>query len=110
MKRMKLLTALGLVLTFAVAGLAIAAEEVTLSGTVVCAKCSLKKDDAKECQDVLVTKDTAGTKAEYYIVKNEVSSKFGHGCTKEAPATVTGEVSEKDGKKWIAPSKMEKGS
>lgn len=110
MKRMKLLTALGLMLTLAVAGLANAAEDVTLSGTVVCAKCSLKKEDAKQCQDVLVTKDTAGAKAEYYIVKNEVSSKFGHGCTKETPATVTGEVSEKDGKKWIAPSRMEKAS
>lgn len=110
MNRMKLLTALGIMLMFAVAGLAIAAEEVTLSGTVVCAKCSLKKDDAKECQDVLVTTDTAGAKAEYYIAKNEVSSKFGHACTKQTPATVTGEVSEKDGRKWIAPSKMEKGS
>jgi type 1 fimbria pilin len=110
MKRMKLLTALGLVLTFAVAGLAVAVEDVTLTGTVVCAKCSLKKDDAKECQDVLVTKDNAGASAEYYIVKNEVSSKFGHACSKQSAATVTGEVSEKDGRKWIAPSKMEKGS
>lgn len=109
MKRMKLLTVIGFALSLAAAGLATAAEEVTLSGTVVCAKCSLKKDDAKECQDVLVTKDAAGARAEYYIVKNEVSGKFGHSCTKESPATVTGEVTEKDGKKWIAPSKMEKG-
>ena len=110
MQRMKLLTTLGLVLTLALAGVAIAAEEVTVSGTILCAKCKLKKDDAKECQDVLVARDAAGVQAEYYIVKNEVSSKFGHSCSKEAPATVTGEVSEKDGKKWLAPSKMEKGS
>jgi len=110
MKKMKHLASLCLMATLAFAGAAAAAEEVTLSGTVVCAKCSLKKDDAKECQDVLVAKNATGEQAQYYIAKNEVSSQFGHGCTKEAPATVTGEVSEKDGRMWITPSKMEKGS
>lgn len=110
MKTVKLATVLCVMLGVALAGLATAAEEVTLSGTVVCAKCSLKKDDAKECQDVLVTKDSEGASAEYYIAKNEVSKEFGHGCTKTTSATVTGEVTEKDGKKWIAPSKMEKGT
>ena len=108
MKTVKLATALCVMLGVALAGLATAAEEVMLSGTIVCAKCSLKKDDAKECQDVLVTKDSEGAQTEYYIAKNEVSKEFGHGCTKETPATVTGEVTEKDGKKWIAPSKIEK--
>lgn len=110
MKKMRRLATLCLAATVAFAGFAAAAEEVTLAGTVMCAKCSLKKDDAKECQDVLVTKTESGDRAEYYIAKNEVSSKFGHSCQKEAPATVTGEVSEKDGKKWITPSRMEKGS
>jgi hypothetical protein len=95
--------AIAVALTF-VAG-AYAAEE-TLSGTVVCAKCSLKKADAKECQDVLVVKD-GEAKAEYYIAKNAVSEKFGHVCSGSKAATVTGTVSEKDGKKWIAATKME---
>ncbi|HSC29341.1 MAG TPA: DUF6370 family protein [Vicinamibacterales bacterium] len=91
-----------------VAGSNAATEEVTLSGTIMCAKCSLKKADAKECQDVLVTKDESGKLGEYYIAANDVSKKFGHTCKGEAAATVTGEVSEKDGKKWIVVSKMEK--
>lgn len=84
-----------------------AAEEITLSGSIMCAKCTLKKADAKECQDVLVVKNDSGATAEYYIVKNEVAEKFGHTCTGEKPATVTGTVSEKDGKKWIAATKIE---
>jgi hypothetical protein len=110
MKRVNVIAVLFAVLGLAVASLATAAEEVTLSGTVVCAKCSLKKADAKECQDVLVTKDASGNMAEYYIAANEVSKKFGHACTTEKAATVTGTVTEKDGKKWIAASKMEKPS
>jgi len=98
--------ALTAVIAFGLAAPA-AASETTLSGTIMCAKCKLKKADAKECQDVLVVKTDAG-QAEYYITKNDVAKKFGHTCTGEVVATVTGEVTEKDGKKWIAPSKMEK--
>lgn len=110
MKKPSLVAGLCLALLVgAVSLLSAAAEEVTLSGTVVCAKCSLKKADAKECQDVLVAKDDTGATAEYYIAANEVSKKFGHTCRGEVTASVTGTVTEKDGKKWIAPSKMEKG-
>ena len=48
-----------LVVALVSAGVAKAVEEVTLHGTLMCAKCILKKADAKECQDVLVTKDDA---------------------------------------------------
>jgi hypothetical protein len=86
---------------------AAAAEPVTLTGKVMCAKCTLKKADAKECQDVLVVPDAkGGTAAEYYLVKNAVQEKFGHVCTGEKPATVTGSVTEKDGKKWLEATKM----
>jgi hypothetical protein len=107
MRKLNLIAVLGLVLAVSVAGLR-AVEEVTINGTVVCAKCTLKKGDAKECQDVLVAKDDKGVSSEYYIAANEVSKKFGHTCKGESPATVTGDVTDKDGKKWIAPSKMEK--
>ncbi len=105
---MKTLAKIGLALAL-VTGLVAAAyagDETTVTGKVMCAKCTLKKADATKCQDVLVVKDGDKT-AEYYVEKNAVSEKFGHACAGEKPAVVTGKVSEKDGKKWIAPSKME---
>jgi hypothetical protein len=101
---MKTLAKLGLAFALVlglVAG-AYAADETTVTGKVLCAKCSLKKADASKCQDVLVSGNT-----EYYVEKNDVSTKFGHVCNGEKAAVVTGTVSEKDGKKWITPSKME---
>ena len=80
-------------------------KEVTLSGTLLCAKCSLNKEDATKCQSVLVVEgDKAG---EYYLVKNEVTETFGHVCKGSKAATVTGLVEEKDGKMWLTASKME---
>jgi hypothetical protein len=90
-----------------VATRAFAAEE-TLKGELVCAKCYLHKPDAKECQDVLLVKDAAGAKVEYYVTKNDVSKESGEACTTAQPATVIGAVSEKDGRKWITASKITK--
>lgn len=106
---MKTMLRLALVgaLTLAVAAPAIAAEEV-LTGTLVCAKCALKKADAHECQDVLLVADAEGAKTEYYITKNAVAEKSGEACTLEIKATVTGTVSKKDDKVWLTPTKIEK--
>ena len=105
---MKTIAKLGLAVALVlglVAG-ATAGDETTMTGNIMCAKCTLKKADAKECQDVLVVKD--GDKiAEYYVEKNDVAKAFGHVCKGEKPAVVTGTVTEKDGKKWISPTKME---
>jgi hypothetical protein len=68
----------------------------------------LKKADAHECQDVLVVTAADGAKVEYYVTQNDVAKAAGEACTNEIKATVTGTVSEKDGKKWITPSKIEK--
>jgi hypothetical protein len=104
---MKTLSLIGLAFAIVVALVAgVAAEDKTLSGSIMCAKCTLKKADAKECQDVLVVKDDKGAATEYYITKNDVSKEFGHTCTGEKPATVTGAVSEKDGKKWVTATKI----
>jgi hypothetical protein len=105
---MKTIAKLGLALALAVSLVAgaTAGDEATMTGKVTCAKCTLKKADAKECQDVLVVKDGDKT-AEYYVEKNEVAKTFGHVCGGEKPAVVTGKVTEKDGKKWISATKME---
>lgn len=105
---MKTIAKLGLALALAAGLVANAgAGEQTLNGKIMCAKCSLKKADAEKCQDVLVTKDAAGKVSEYYIEKNDVAKAYGHTCQGEKPAVVTGSVSEKEGKSWIAPTKME---
>ena len=82
-------------------------DEITLKGEIVCAKCYLNKPDAKECQDILIVKDPKGT-TEYYISKNKVSQDSGEACTNVIPATIVGNVSEKDGRKWITASKITK--
>jgi hypothetical protein len=102
----RLLLVFALALVIGLAGAAMAAD-TTLTGSVMCAKCTLKKADAKACQDVLVVKDAKGAAKEYYIAKNDVSEKFGHTCTGEKPATVVGAVAEKDGKTWITATTME---
>jgi hypothetical protein len=84
-----------------------AGEEKTVTGKVMCAKCALKKADAEKCQDVLVSKNDDGTVSEYYLEKTAALEAFGHVCQGEKTATATGTVSEKDGKTWLAPSKME---
>jgi Rieske Fe-S protein len=107
---MKALSRMGvaLALVFGLTAMtAVSAAETTVKGSLSCAKCHLKKSD--KCQDVLTVTDAQGASTEYWIVKNEAAEKAGHQCSKTAPATVTGEVTEKDGKKWIAASKIEKG-
>ena len=106
---MKALSRIGMAVALVVGLLAVgtvSAEETTLKGTLLCAKCKLKKSE--KCQDALVVTDDKGVSTEYWVVKNEAAEKAGHQCTTEVKATVTGEVSEKDGKKWIAASKIEK--
>ena len=98
--------AMAAALVMAIAAPAIADE--AYNGVLMCAKCALKKADAHECQDVLIVTDAKGAKVEYYITKNEVAEKAGEACTQEIKATVTGTVSEKDGKTWLTPSKIQK--
>jgi hypothetical protein len=94
-------------LAVGLAAVLVAADEVTLEGKIACAKCTLKKADAKECQNVLLVKDADGKTAEYYITVNETAEEFGEVCTNTTDAKVTGTVSEKDGRKWITASKVD---
>ena len=107
MKKVRMATAFALIVVLAAAG-ALHAAEQTLEGTLVCAKCYLKKPDAKECQDVLLVPAANGAKTEYYIEKNKVAQSAGEACTTEVKARVTGTVATKDGRTWLTPSKIEK--
>lgn len=82
-----------------------AAKEETIKGTAKCAKCSLK--EAKECQAVVVAKD--GDKdVKYYVTGKEAKALHKDICTEDKEnVSVTGKVTEKDGKKMIAATKVE---
>ena len=81
-------------------------KEVTLKGTILCAKCALK--ETKECTTAIVVKE-GEKKLTYYFkdkgVKEGYHEEVCGGDRKEG--SVTGTVLEKVGKKWISPKKVE---
>lgn len=79
-------------------------KEETFEGKVTCAKCDLGKE--KKCATVLVVKQ--GDKETIYWF-DAASHKKHHGdiCQGGKAGKVTASVSEKDGKKWVAVSKLE---
>src|SRR5271156_3159772 len=81
------------------------AEEQTIKGEALCAKCELGTSD--KCQTAIRVK-VDGKDVIYYTVDNDVSKKF-HGKICQGPAKVkaTGKVEEKDGKKLITLTKIE---
>lgn len=92
-------------LAFATA-MTVSAEEVTLSGKATCAKCDLKEAGLTKCKDVLqVTKD--GKTTTYDLVGDKAKAFHKEVCSESKEATVTGTVSEKDGKKAITVAKIE---
>lgn len=99
--------ALALTAVFAL-GFAVTAEdkkETKLEGELVCPKCVLKEAD--KCGNALKVKD--GDKTVVYYLDDKGAKEDYHKmcCTKATPATVTGTVSEKDGKKTIKATKVE---
>jgi Family of unknown function (DUF6370) len=98
--------AVALVLTVAFTVRAREAKEVTLKGQVMCAHCELK--EGGKCQTVIRVKD-GGEEVTYYFKDKGAKETYhepvcGGG---RRDATVTGTVTEKDGKKWITPAKVE---
>jgi hypothetical protein len=85
---------------------AAAPAEVTLKGTMKCAKCSLKLQD--KCQDVLVVTED-GKEVNYFLKDNKEAKGFHKEICKadKENVTVTGTVSEKDGKKILTATKIE---
>lgn len=81
-------------------------KKVTLKGNIMCAKCALKLE--KKCTNVIQVKEN--NKEVTYYFKDKGTDEEYHeevcgGDKKEG--TVTGTVSEKDGKKFITPTKVE---
>jgi hypothetical protein len=83
-------------------------KEVTLKGTILCAKCALKLEGVTKCttaiqvkedgKDVVYLFDDKGSKEEYHEAVCGGDRKEG---------TVTGVVTKKDGKLTIKPFKVE---
>ena len=109
----KLFSLMAAGILFSGIGFAVAAddEEKTITGDAVCAKCALK--ETKECQNAVKVKED-DKEVTYYLEGEEskkAHSKLGIcSAKKDAPikVKVTGTVSEKDGKKVMEVSKMEK--
>ena len=106
MKKLKLTIALLAGLAAASATTALAADETTITGNMVCGKCTLH--ETKECQNVVqVTED--GKTVNYYLKHNDVSKAqheaVCHGESEKV--TVTGTVKEKHGKKTMTATKIE---
>ena len=82
-------------------------KEVKLEGDMVCGKCKLK--ETKECANVIQVKD--GDKTVTYYLDDKGADEDYHdglcGGGKKEGAKVTGTVTEKDGKKWVKPTKVE---
>ena len=110
-KLFPMLAVCGLFLVASLSVLAADDKEKTITGDATCAKCALK--ETKECQNVLMLKED-GKDVTYYLVGD--ASKKAHGklgiCTasKDAPikVKVTGTAGEKDGKKIIEVTKIDK--
>lgn len=107
----KLFSLLTVAVAFSSLSLALAAEKKTWTGDAVCAKCALK--ETATCQNALMVKEDG--KDVTYLLEGAASKKvhksFGIcGASKAEPikVKVTGTASEKDGKKVIAVTKIEK--
>lgn len=81
-------------------------QPVTITGNMVCGKCTLHL--TKSCQNVVqVTQD--GKTVNYFLVQNDLSKDnhepiCGGGTEK---VTVTGTVEEKDGQEVLTPTKID---
>lgn len=82
-------------------------KAVTLKGKITCAKCDLGKED--KCAVVIVVKEDGKDVIYYFDAKGHAANhtKGANVCKEGKAGSVTGTVSEKDGKKVITVSKVE---
>jgi len=83
------------------------ADEKTLKGTAQCAKCELKDKDFPKCQTVLIVKED-GKEVKYYFDADSEKKHHSDYCKGKHEITVKGKVTEKDGKKWVSVTSIEK--
>ena len=106
MKKLVLIVVTGVLLA-GTAGLALAADVVTITGNMVCGKCTLHL--TKECQNVVEVPQ--GTNTVYYFLEMNDVSKAAHDpiCDpgNSEKVTVTGTVEKKDGKEVMTPTKID---
>lgn len=82
-------------------------KEVKMTGTLVCASCTL--NETKKCINVLEVKEKEKV-VKYYLDDKGTKEDYHEavcGGGKVENVTVTGAVSEKEGKKFIKPSKVD---
>ncbi len=107
-KLFPMLAVCGLILGASLTTLAADDKEKTITGDATCAKCSLK--EAKSCQNVVKVKED-GKDVNYYMDMKNAVAKDNHAkmgfCKSDKKVKVTGTVTEKDGKKFIEPTKIE---
>ena len=77
-------------------------KEVTVKGTITCAKCDLKVE--KKCATVIVTKEK-GKDVTIYFDTDSNKKYHPDTCTEPKKGSVTGVVTTKDDKKTIAVAK-----
>lgn len=102
---------LGLAVVLALTATAKAAdEEKTLKGSITCAKCDLKLKDADKCATVIKVKEKKDGKdvdVIYYFDAKGDKDNHKDICKGAKDGTVTGKVTEKDGKKIVTVTKLE---
>jgi hypothetical protein len=99
MKKLALITTI-------VAALALPALAETVEGEATCAKCQLKQ--AEKCQFAM-TVEKDGKKETIFAEQNDVAKKFHDNiCKDTVKVKAEGKIAEKDGKKYITLTKVEK--
>ena len=86
--------------------LSASAADTKVSGTAVCAKCNLKQAD--KCQMAIKVTDASGKTETILADNNSIAKDFHENiCKKDAKVNAEGTITEKDGKKTIALTKVE---
>lgn len=92
---------------FAALTLSLHAGETKITGEAVCAKCELQ--ETTSCQMVIKARATDGKEEKIYVDNNKVSKDFHDEiCQKNARVKAEGTITEKDGKKTIALTKIDR--
>lgn len=101
-----LLLALAGVFALSLSGVADDKKDVKMEGELVCPKCVLKEAD--KCGNAFQVKKDGKTVTYYLDDKGAQETYHKACCQGAAKATLTGgEITEKDGKKWIKGAKVE---